>query len=207
MKASTRAENEQRVRFHLVSINKDVELAAFRRDQLQDLLDAKGKSLSFSVCDHPRWDLRSVFQMAVAEGKIERNPPVQLFTPKETKRPTRRAMTVEQVQTCFVVLAQRERLITKLAVLGGLRPGEIFGLRWDRLGSDHADIWQRVYRRLVDKPKTEQSFRKATVAEGLVAEIEAWQSRAIDPKGWVFPSEARTLSQRTTYGAEVLCRS
>jgi integrase len=191
-KASTRAENEQRIRFHLVSIYKDVELDSFRRDELQNLLDAKAKSLSFSVVDHLRWDLKAIFDMAVAEGLIARNPALLLFTPKEAKRPIRRAMTVEQVQTCFAVLGQRERLISRLAILGGMRPGEIFGLRWDRLGGDHADIRQRVYRGLVDTPKTNQSFRKAALADGLVAEIEAWRSLAIDPKGWVFPSEAMT---------------
>jgi hypothetical protein len=55
-KASTRSENEQRIRFHLVSLYKDRELGSFRRDELQDLLDEKSKSLSFSVCDHLKWD-------------------------------------------------------------------------------------------------------------------------------------------------------
>ena len=191
-KPSTREENLYRIRLHLISFYKDRELDSFRRDELQDLLDEKAKALSFSVVDHLRWDLRSVFQMAVAEGKIERNPALLLFTPKDAKRPIRRAMTVEQVQLCFSVLAQRERLIAKLAILAGMRPGEIFGLRWNLLTSECADIRQRVYRRLVDTPKTEQSFRKAALADGLVAEVEAWRSLAIDPTGWVFPSEANT---------------
>jgi integrase len=191
-KASTREENLQRIRFHLVSIYKDVELAAFRRDGLQDLLDAKAKSLSFSVVDHIRWDLKAIFDMAIAEGLVLRNPALLLFTPKEAKHPIRRAMNVEQVQLCFAVLAQRERLIARLAILAGMRPGEIFGLRWERLTADHADIRQRVYRGLVDTPKTNQSYRKAALADGLVAEIEAWRLLAIDPTGWVFPSEAMT---------------
>src|SRR5580698_4664353 len=58
-KASTRAENEQRIRFHLVSTYKDRELGSFRRDELQDLLDEKSRTLSFSVVDHLKWDLLS----------------------------------------------------------------------------------------------------------------------------------------------------
>jgi hypothetical protein len=42
--------------------------------------------------------------------------------------------------TCFAVLAQREKLIAKLAILGGMCPGEIFALRWNRLGPNFADI-------------------------------------------------------------------
>jgi len=191
-KSSTREENLSRIRLHLIGTYKDRELSSFKRDELQDLLDAKARGLSFSVTDHLRWDLRSIFQMAVAEGKIERNPAMLLFTPKEAKRPTRRVMTIEQVQLCFAVLPQRERLIARLAILAGMRPGEIFALRWDRLGSDHADIRQRVYRGLVDTPKTENSYRKAALAEGLVAELEEWKKLAVDPNGWVFPSEAGT---------------
>lgn len=191
-KESTRSENEYRINLHLVGIYKDRELSSFKRDELQDLLDAKSKVLSFSVTDHLRWDLRSVFQMAVTEGRIERNPALLLFTPKEAKRPVRRVMTIEQAQLCFAVLAQRERLIAKLCILAGMRPGEVFGLRWPMLGVDHAAISQRVYRGLVDSPKTENSFRKAALAEGLVAEIEAWRNCSIDPNGWVFPSEALT---------------
>lgn len=90
------------------------------------------------------------------------------------------------------VLGERERLICKIAILGGLRPGEIFGLKWGQLTATYADIQQRVYRGLVDTPKTNQSFRKAALSKGLLADVESWRSKAIDPKGWVFPSERLT---------------
>src|SRR5438105_1353539 len=135
-KASTRENNVNRIGVHLVSEYRDRELSNLKRDELQDLLDAKAPRLSFSVVDHLRWDLKAIFDMAVAEGHVPRNPALLLFTPKEAKRPIRRAMTVEQVQLCFAVLGQRERLIARLAILAGMRPGEIFGLRWDRLTSE-----------------------------------------------------------------------
>lgn len=48
---------------------------SFKRNQLQDSLDEKADSgLSFSVVDHLRWDLRQIFNMAVLEGYLERNP-------------------------------------------------------------------------------------------------------------------------------------
>ena len=103
--------------------------------------------LSFSVVDHLRWDMKQIFDMAVAEGQVERNPALLLFTPKEAKKPVRRAMTIKEVQICFGALDQRERLIAKLAILAGMRPGEIFALTWGRLTATYADIRQRVYRR------------------------------------------------------------
>jgi len=197
-KASTRENNVNRVSVHLVSEFGDRELPSFRRDELQDLLDRKAKSLSFSVVDHLRWDMSAIFGMAVAEGKIERNPALLLFTPKEAARPERRAMTIKEVQICFSVLGQRERLIAQLAILAGMRPGEIFGLTWGRINTTYAEIRQRVYRGLVDTPKTNQSFRKAALAEGVRAELEFWRGLSVDTRddAWVFPSERMTPLSR-----------
>jgi integrase len=191
-KRSTRENNVNRMTFHLVSEFGGRELKSFRRDELQDLLDRKAVALSFSVVDHLRFDLRQIFEMAEAEGQVDRNPARLLFTPKEAAKPVRRAMTMKEVQTCFSVLDQRERLIAKLAVLAGMRPGEIFGLRWPQLTATYADIRQRVYRNVVDTPKTDQSLRKAALSKGLLVEIDAWRSMAVDESGWVFPSENLT---------------
>jgi integrase len=85
-------------------------------------------------------------------------------------------------------------LIVKLAIIAGMRPGEIFGLTWGRLSGTYAEIVQRVYRGDIDTPKTNQSVRKAALSGGLAAEIEAWRQFAVDarPEVWVFPSERMT---------------
>jgi integrase len=192
-KESTRCENVQRVNNHLVGAFGDRELSAFRRDELQDLLDQKS-SLSFSVVDHLKFDLRQIFEMAVAEGQISKNPARLLFTPKEAKRPVRKVMNIEEVQECFNALGRRERLIAKLAILAGLRPGEIFGLTWGQMAGTYAEISQRVYRGLVDTPKTNQSNRKAALGAKLLKDIELWKAMAVDTRdeAWVFPSENLT---------------
>jgi integrase len=195
-KDSTRENNVNRISVHLVAEFRERELPSFRRDELQDLLDLKAgrDELSFSVVDHLRWDLKQIFDMAAAEGQVERNPALLLFTPKQAKKPVRRAMTLKEVQLCFSALAQRERLIAKFAILAGMRPGEIFALTWGRLTATYADIRQRVYRRKIDTPKTDNSFRKAALSEGLLRDIEMWRAAAVETRddAWVFPSEAMT---------------
>jgi integrase len=193
-KLSTRGSNENRVQIHLVERFRDRDMTGFTRDELQDLLDLKASQFSFSTGDHLRWDLKQIFDMAVSEGHVERNPALLLFTPRTAIRAERRVMNIEQVQICFSVLAQRERLIAKLAIIGGIRPGEIFALTWGRLSVKDADIRQRVYRGVVDTPKTNLSVRRAALSEGLVVEIEAWRAVSIntDDKAWAFPSERMT---------------
>ena len=187
--------NMNRLSIHLVDGLGALELSAFRRDELQDVLAEKTRSgLSFSTVDHLRCDLKQIFGMAVAEGLVVRNPALLLFTPKEAAKPVRRVMNMKEVQLCFAVLGQRERLIAKLAIMAGMRPGEIFALTWGRLSATYVDIRQRVYRGAIDTPKTDQSIRKAALPEGLLREIEAWRRVSLVTRddAWAFPSERMT---------------
>jgi integrase len=193
-KASTRVNNMNRVRIHLVDGLGKMVLGAFRRDGLQDVLDDKAINLSFSTVDHLRWDLKQVFDLAMAEGLLVRNPAMLLFTPKDAAKPVRKVMNIKEVQMLFGALDQRERLVVKLAVMAGMRPGEIFALTWGTLQSSYADIRQRVYRGTIDSPKTDQSVRKAALPEGLLRDIEVWRMMAVSTQddAWVFPSERMT---------------
>ena len=79
----------------------------------------------------------------------------------------------------------------KLAILAGLRPGEIFGLKWEHLSETDVDIRQRIYRGHLDSPKSSPSIRKSALAKGLLEEIREWKARAAEarPDAWMFPSE------------------
>jgi integrase len=169
---------------HLVAFFRNRELSRFSRDELQDLLDLKASQFSFSTVDHLRWDLKAIFDLAMAEGSLQRNTALLLFTPRAATRSKWRVMTIAEVQTCFRALAPRERLIAKLAILAGMRPGEIFALTWGQI-SDHANIRQRVYRGILDSPKTFQSEPMTPLA------MENVWCRNVSPKlkevglGWV----------------------
>ena len=132
-KGSTAVCNVQRVNTHVVSTLGARLLTDFRRNDLQAFLDEKGAAgFSFSVVDHLRWDLRQIFEMGVSEGLIDRNPAKLLFTPSEAKVGEQKAMTLEaEVKAMLsMVLDLRERLVVQLAIIAGMRPGEILGLTW-----------------------------------------------------------------------------
>ena len=192
-KRSTAENNKQRIRMHLVAQYPERALGSFKRDELQDLLDSKA-GMSFSIVDHLRWDLKQIFDMAIAEGHIRINPALLLFTPKTAARPIRKAMTIQQVAMAFAALPPRERLIAKLAIVGGMRPGEIFALTWARVTETSAAVEQRVYRGLFDTPKTHHSVREAALAAGVRRDLEAWRAFSLSahPHSYVFPSENMT---------------
>ena len=90
-----------------------------------------------------------------------------------------------------MVLELRERLIVKLALLAGMRPGEIFALTRGTLHDACAEIVQRIYQTDIDTPKSKQPVRTAALPERMRSEVQAWRASAIDsrPQAWVFPSE------------------
>lgn len=191
-KRTTTATNEDRIGHHLVPEFGERTIGSFERDELQDFLDRKAQAgLSFSVVAHLRWDLRQIFRMASTEGYISRSPGELLFTPRECPRPDTAVMTVEEAKKLLGVLGLREQLIARLAIVAGMRPGEIFGLKWGRLESEYADIQQRVYKGDIDTPKSVHSVRWAALSNGLATAMKEWRSVSIDtsPEAWVFPSE------------------
>ena len=189
-KGSTAMINEDRVDHHIVTTFGSRQLRALTRDDLQRFLDSKS-SLSFSTVDHLRWDLKQIFDMAVSEGIVTRHPALILFTPRRCTRPKHKTLSLKEVKQIFDVLNLRERLIVKLAVLAGMRPGEIFGLKRGRIDASSAVIDQRIYRGSVDTPKTHKSKRLAALSSGLRRDLEEWLARDSEgePEDWLFPSE------------------
>jgi integrase len=191
-KSSTAACNLVRLRHHLTCEFEGRTLRSFTRDELQDFLDQKAAAgLSFSTVDHLRWDLRQIFEMAVAEDYLRKNPAALLFTAKEAKRPSHRVMTRPEVRLLLSVLDARETAVCMLATVAGMRPSEIFGLKWRHVRADHIEIEQRLYRGQIDSPKTDHSKRSVALSEGLQQTIARWRALSGDPgpEQWVFPSE------------------
>ena len=166
-------EDEDRIKFYLVAQFEDRLARKITREELQSFLDEKAASLSFSTVDHLKWDLVAIFRFAVAEGITRRNVAELQFTPRECKKSEQRVMNSKEVNQFFKVLELRERLIVKFAVLGGMRPGEIFALRRGRVTSTYANVSQRVYRGDLDTPKTHKSIRLTALSGGLVRDLEA----------------------------------
>jgi integrase len=189
-KRSTRTTSEQRINQHVVPELEGSELRSIDRVVLQDLLDRKAAAgVSFSVVTHLRFDLRQIFHVAVADGFIGRNPAELLFTPRTAIRAEKRA-TAGEVARVFAAVDLRERLILKLAGTAGMRPGEIFGLKWASLEPPYADVQQRVYEGVIDSPKSPKSVRRAALGESVISDIAGWRAMCpTAPDGWVFPSE------------------
>ena len=200
-KDSTDQTTTERIQTHLLKAFEDFELTDLSRDRLQKFLDQKARSLSRSVVSHLRWDLNAIFKMAAEDAITEGNPAGSLVTPKEAKTRTKRVMTKEQVRLALSVLDLRERVIFLLAVLVGMRPGEILALRWGTVDPRMIEIAQRVYRGLPDDPKTERGKRQAALPPDLAQDVSAWREISANTASdaLVFPSERGTYLSRDNF--------
>lgn len=201
-KDSTDKTTTERFEAHLLPRFESCELRDLTRDRMHQFLDGKAKAgLSKSVVSHLRWDLNAVFKMAADDALIQGNPAGSLVTPKGARTIEKRTMTKEAVHLALSLLELRERIVFLLAVLVGMRPGEIFALRWDRIGSEMVEIMERVYRGLPDDPKTERGKREAALPPDLANELEQWREISLDtsPDALVFPSERGTFLSRDNF--------
>src|SRR5262245_21591959 len=192
-KLSTASTTGDRIRKHLIADLGSWEMPSFTRDLLQQYLERKATSgLSFSLVDHLRWDLRAIFRLATQDRLFTHNPAEMLFTPRRLGPLARGVLCPEQIQSILRVLDLREQLIVRLALLSGMRPGEILALQWKHVASDHVAVVQRLYRGQLDRPKSERSQRTVALSSTTRALIQQWRPHvSVDPDAWVFPS-ART---------------
>jgi integrase len=103
-------------------------------------------------------------------------------------------MTLDEVRQFFSLLDLRERVIGGLALLAGMRPGEVFALTRSRIEKDSADVKQRIYRGEFDSPRMFRSIRWATLGDGLLAWLSQWLEMLPGTrwKARVLPSECLT---------------
>jgi integrase len=188
---STAGTSEQIVKSHLIpELGKSL-LHGVKREELQDLLDRKALDLSSSVVSHLRWFLNGIFKLALSDGLVLNNPAAELRIPRKCQPGrTMRLLTEEEVTKYLAVFDLREKLIARLAIFEGLRPGEILALRWRALARDIIQVEERVYKGVLNTPKNGKK-REGAISDGTRALISKWADLAEDPSpdGFVFPSE------------------
>jgi integrase len=193
-KASTRQTSEDRFSRILVPPFKDVPITAFTREMLQDFLDdLAAQGTSWSIIAHTRWDLSLVFKFAHSDGLINRNPAELLHIPDGPTR-ERHVLTIEQARIVLNAFPLRERLIIKLCGIIGLRPGEALATKWGDITAQGLRISRRVYRGVIDTPKSNKGKRIAALSTSVIADLREWRDTSPNtaPEDWIFPSENGT---------------
>lgn len=193
-KESTRSTSEPDIMRYLVPEFGDQPMKGMTRDQMQNSLAAMAGRLNTSVVAHLRWHLNAIFRMAMSDGVVPFNPAEALYIPAGKQSEMKRAMSKEEVKLALTVLDLRQRLILRLAVFDGMRPGEIFAIRLGKIGENQVLVDLRVYDGKLDTPKGRKgknTSRRVALSPGTTVDMKAWTSFLSDrsPEAFLFPSE------------------
>jgi len=190
-KASTAETEEYRLQAHLVRSIGDQLLHRIDRDRLQAVLNSAARAVGRDVLDHLRFRLRSIFELAISEGVIERNPATSLFTPRHHKKGRQKlVLTPVHILEMLEVLDIRERLIARLAILEGMRPSEILGLQRRDMDVDSVWVRRRIFKSDIDTPKNDRSTRRVALSQGTAELLKEWVKNLTSTKddAWLFPA-------------------
>ena len=139
--------------------------------------------------------LRSVLRTATEWGYIEDNPVPRVKLPPKPRRTVTRCLR-GQVQKLIAQMREPYRSMVLLAVLTGLRRGELFALRWGAVNFQKGtlDVRESVYNGHFSTPNTRSSVRRIPLSSPEIALLRAHQSRVkrSDPEELVFASRAET---------------
>ena len=178
-KESTRSTSEPDILRYLVPAFGDQLVATITREQMQRFLEEKGASLSSSIVGHLRWHFNAIFKMAESDGLVEFNPASALFIPACRTAPAKRVMSKDEVRKALRVLDLRERLIFRMAVFDGMRPGEIFAIQVGKLRSHSVVVDVRLYGSSdIDRPKGRKgkdTSRTVALCPGTLVDLSLWR--------------------------------
>ena len=130
--------------------------------------------------DHIHDVLSAVLRTAVKWGHLQENPARGVDLPTlRTVRP-KWALTPAQAAALLDKLPPLGRAMVGLAMLSGLRRGELFALRWQDIDerSRVLTVRESVYDGIFDTPKTEAGVRQLPLSDAALGFIGGWKERA-----------------------------
>ena len=184
--------------------------AELKKSEIQQLLNeiaADPKSQSESIIKKCLTHVRAVFNMAIDDELLARNP----APPRKIKLPSMRPaserfLTFEESQRLLAVADRRDNLILRIFVVLGLRPGELFALRVNDIQPGELRIDQTVVDyKLKDGAKTEESKANIPLPSVLEADLRAY-IREEGITDLLFPSEVGTPISPDNYLDRILKR-
>jgi integrase len=141
--------------------------------------------------------LKIMFERALDDDLIPKNPMRFVETPTSTQKPTERFLTMEELDRLFAELAPRGRLICRIAVVLGLRPGELFALTWEdynlmktELRVDKAYVRQgkKAGGSKIQDTKTKASVATIRVPATIIQELGEWRKATTSGSHYIFPT-------------------
>lgn len=197
LRPSTVARDTQFFRTHALPVFGNTQLAKLDRTTLRawvaELGSADGSNLAPATIHRVVQLMNKCVNAALEDRLISHNPVAKLPLPR-IERQEMRFLTVEELWSLASAIDPRYRAFVLLGGFGGLRLGEMLGLRWSRV-----DLLRRrvhVAETLVDitghisfgPPKTKAAVRSVPLPSFVCDELSLLAQQPLDPEMLVFRS-------------------
>jgi integrase len=196
-KHSTQKHRRFIVRKHLLPRFGDWRLSQVTRQEIQAYVaHLAAAGYAPRTIDHIHDVLSAILRTAMKWGHLQDNPARGVDLPKlRTVRP-KWALTTGQAAALLGGLPALGKTMVGLALLTGLRRGELFALRWRDIDEQDGllSVREAVYDGTFSTPKTEAGVRQIPLSGPARALVHDWRERArgAEPGDLVFPTRVGT---------------
>ena len=135
--------------------------------------------------DHVHDVLSAVLRTAVKWGHLQENPARGVDLPTLRCVRPKWALTTSQAASLLAALPSLPRTMVGLAILSGLRRGELFALRWKDI-DEHARLLvvrEAVYDGVFATPKTEAGSRQIPLSDTALDLVGQWKAQVENTGG------------------------
>ncbi len=205
-KVSSRQTQIDNIERYCVALLEDKLLTKIDRFGLQMQANRLADNFSRSVVNKFVTWSRAILEEAVDEDLLLKNPAKKLQMP-ETREENKRFLTLKEIPVVLGKLPFREQLIFRMSLVLGLRPGELFALRWDDIDGyslrlDESTVDGEVYPSL----KTEKSRGFLALPASLRAGLAEWKEiqQPETEQEFIFPNADGGVLRLDNYRADVL---
>src|ERR1022692_2210825 len=163
-------------------------------------------NFSKSVLHKVRVYFNSILDEAVELEMLVKNPAAKMAVPKSGKRVAGMHLTPEQIPQILFHLNDRDRLIVRMFLVLGVRPGEMFALRWNDKEGNSLRIDSSISGGIEVDTKTEGSDSYVWLPASIDTELEVLHTITKDPApgAFIFPSSRGTVISSSNFLFRVL---
>ena len=171
----------------------DLSLEQIDKFMLQTHLNELARILSAGRVMHARFYMKAIFDEAIDQDFVEKNPARKLILPVQLRPVDKTTLTWDQLRLVLASVPLRDRILLTLDMTETFRPSELFALRWSGFDMFHRTLTvsQTAFRgKLRDYGKTRLSLRTVHLPEGLANQLWLWKQECPDasPDAFIFPN-------------------
>ena len=190
VKPSTFRRYEGIIRNHFIPRFGDKKLSRITTGMLQGYVAERLSQVSPTTVLQEVVLFKEMFKHAQSWGYIKHNPAQNIQRPRREKKEID-ILTPEEIELLLENTHEHYRVAFLIAVMTGLRAGELWGLKWDDIDWYSKQIYVRrtLWNGEFHTPKSRHSIRKVDIPDILVEELRLWELRCPPNKyNLVFPS-------------------